>query len=416
MNRLLEASQKIAYVFEKANGIRCASIDLQAEDAMEQRKNNIFCETCAKEQFIRLGSLQCDNLHKYACYQAERWGGKYEYLCPAGATFISASFINETQITYGIIVGPFLMVDYSEFRENDLESFFRSDVPEAIIEKINSLPCIECSRVSYLADILFMIAAYTSERDIVDTRIMQQTAKNQSEFFYSQFNVKPSGDENYNYQIEEERLLQQYISRGDKVSAQKVINEILGHIFFSSGGNFEGIKARVIELVVLLSRAAIQGGASAVEVFGLNEDYLNTIHKFKDLDELNYWLAKVLIRFTNSVLSEKDPKYSEIIKEMITYIRANYMNKLSLNDISNHVRYSISYLSKIFKEETGENLSAFINRTRIDNSRIMLLTTDLPIIEISYLCGFDDQSYYTKVFRKITGVSPGRFREKRGKI
>ncbi|MHB1315793.1 MAG: helix-turn-helix domain-containing protein [Christensenellales bacterium] len=415
MIRLNEAAQKAAYIFEKATTIPCTTINLQAEDALEQRKGNAFCETCAKEQMARFSSLQCDNIHKYASYQADKWGGKYEYLCPAGATFIAASLISDFQTGYGIIVGPFLMVDYTEFKEDDLERFFKSSIPDAVIKKILGLPYIECSRVSYLADMLFMIIAYMGERDSVDARIMQQTAKNQSEFFYSQYNVKPSGDANYSYQIEGERLLQQYISQGDRVSAQKIINEMLGNIFFCSGGNFEVIKARVTELVVLLSRAAIVGGASAVEVFGLNEDYLNTIHKFKDLDELNHWLAKVLMRFTNIVLSEKEPKYSDIIKEAITYIRANYMNKLSLNDISNHVKYSVSYLSKIFKEETGENLSTFINRTRIDNSRMMLLTTNLPIVEVSYLSGFDDQSYYTKVFRKMTGLSPGKFRENRGR-
>jgi two-component system response regulator YesN len=142
---------------------------------------------------------------------------------------------------------------------------------------------------------------------------------------------------------------------------------------------------------------------------------LNNIHRFNDVDELNHWLVKILIRFTTIVLTEKGQNYSEIVKSVITYVRANYMNKLYLNDISEHIKYSVSYLSRIFRDEIGESLSAFINRTRIENSKMVLLTSDLPIIEVAYLCGFDDQSYYTKVFKKITGVSPGKYREKRGK-
>jgi two-component system response regulator YesN len=406
VREMIEEVGKISNIFGKATGISCTAIDLNLEDEIGQRKYNNFCDICSMKQVDRMLSLQCCNLHRYASYQAEKWGGKYEYLCPAGATFIATSFLGNNENTYGVIAGPFLMVDNVEFIDDDLDRFFKGDIPKTVTEKAKSLPYIECSRVAYLADILYYFVAYVSERNNIDFRIMQNTS-----------NVEEirSEDSNYSYQIEGEKLLQQYIAQGNKAAAQKIINEILGNIFFCSGGNFERIKARVIELVVILSRAAIQGGASAVEVFGLNEDYLNNIHRFNDVDELNHWLVKILIRFTTIVLTEKGQNYSEIVKSVITYVRANYMNKLYLNDISEHIKYSVSYLSRIFRDEIGESLSAFINRTRIENSKMVLLTSDLPIIEVAYLCGFDDQSYYTKVFKKITGVSPGKYREKRGK-
>jgi two-component system response regulator YesN len=416
LDRLSESVQKIIRTFEKACGVPCISIKPADEDGLLQRGYNPFCAVCAKEQLKRFGGLRCGGIHKYASYQADKWGGKYEYLCPAGAAFIASAVQKTDDIAFGVIAGPFLMVDVREFLGDDLDRFFKGLCPRSVSAAAKTLLYIESARVSSLADMLFILSAYAGERDSIDIRIMQQTAKNQNELFYSLYGIKQAENLNYKYPIEAEKLLQHYISKGDKAASQTVLNDILGHIFFCSGGNFEMIKARVTELIVLLSRAAIEGGAGISEVFGINYDYLNDIHNFKTLDELNHWLAKALIRFTNTVFDVSESKHSEIIKKVMDYIRSNYMKKLTLNDISNYVNFSVSYLSRIFKEETGENLSAFINRIRVENSKMLLLNNEIPLIEVSYLCGFDDQSYYSKVFKKITGVTPGRFREKRGNI
>ncbi len=98
------------------------------------------------------------------------------------------------------------------------------------------------------------------------------------------------------------------------------------------------------------------------------------------------------------------------------YVSANYMKRLSLNDISEHVSFSVSYLSRIFKEDIGLSLSSYINEVRIRNARALLLGSDIPLSSLAYCCGFDDQSYFSKVFKKLTGTTPGKYREKRGII
>ena len=413
---LNDSSGKIAYMFEKACGIPCSVNNTSEPDGYEQRLSYPFCRRCADEQIARFGELKCRDVHRYAVLQAERWNGKYEYLCPAGAAFIATTIEQRADNAVGIVAGPFLMVDETEFIDDDLDRFFNADVPEAVRGEISALPSIECARVSYLADILFMLSSYAGQRELSDYKIMQQMAQSRNELFYSVNGIKEKNASEYQYPIEAEQLLQRYIERGDKESAQKVLNEILGHILLCSGGSMEAIKSRVTELIVLLSRAAIAGGAGTSEIFGLNDDYLNEIHQFKTMDELNTWLAKVLVRFTNRVFSPLGGRHEDIIKKALEYIRKNYMLKISLNDISEYVNLSVSYLSKIFKEETGVSISETINTVRIDNAKLLLLNNDISLIEVSYLAGFEDQSYFTKVFKRNTGSTPGKFREKRGQI
>ena len=413
---LYDSAKKIVNTFSKACAVNCGILDIQKTDGFQERLETPFCAVCCKEQLKRYKTLKCEDMHKLSAHQSERWGGKYEYLCPAGLAFVCTTLSKGTDIRYCIYAGPFLMVNPEEFIHEDLENLFLGAAPRKLASEAKRLAYIGSSRVSSLADILLALALLAEERSSLELQIIEQSAQTDSQVFYSLYGIKTSETAMYRYPIQQEKLLQGYIAQGDKASAQKVLNDILGHIFFCSGGNFEVIKARITELIVLLSRAAIEGGADVSEVFGLNYNYLNDIHGFKNLDELNIWLSKVLIRFTNIVFDISLVKHSEVIKKIIQFIRSNYMKKITLNDISDSVNFSVSYVCKIFKDEMSTSLSSFINRTRVENSKILLLNNDIPLVDVSYLCGFDDQSYFSKVFKKATGVTPGLFREKRGKI
>ena len=276
-----------------------------------------------------------------------------------------------------------------------------------------TLPYIEPRRVSSLADMLFMITAYAEQRDSEDLRLLEQTSARYNEIFSAIQDIK-TGTRTQEYPLDTEKRLQRYIASGDKAGAQRALNEILGAIFFAAGADFSAIKTRVTELLVLLSRAAIEGGAEPGRIFGLSRDFLSEIVGFSTLDDLSIWLSGILSSFTGLVFAAPETKHTDTIQKVMEYVSANYMKRLSLNDISEHVSFSVSYLSRIFKEEKGLSLSSYINEVRIRNAKAMLLGSDMPLSSLAYCCGFDDQSYFSKVFKKLTGTTPGKYREKRG--
>ncbi len=260
---------------------------------------------------------------------------------------------------------------------------------------------------------LFMITAFAEHRDSEDIRLAEQTHARYNEIFSAIEELK-SGARKAAYPLETERQLQRYIASGDKAAAQRALNEILGAIFFSSGADFGTIKSRVTELLVLLSRAAIEGGAEPGRIFGMSHDYLGEVARFTNLDDLNAWLSGMLTSFTGLVFATSDVKHTDTIQKVMEYVSANYMKRITLNDISEHVAFSVSYLSRMFKEEKGINLTSYINEVRVRNAKLLLLDSDTALSQVAYLCGFDDQSYFSKVFKKYTGTTPGKYREKRG--
>ena len=226
------------------------------------------------------------------------------------------------------------------------------------------------------------------------------------------------GDESSltDYPLEKEKELLALISSGDIRGAKKVLNELLGAILLKSGVSFEVVKARVLELIVVLSRAALEGGADINQIFGLNYKYLNEINNFRTVEDLTVWLSKILARFSECVFDLKDVKHTDVIYKSLDYISKNYMRKISLEEVAAAVYLSPSYFSKVFKEALGTNFVTYLNKYRISVAKKLLMDNSIDIVDISNLVGYEDQSYFSKSFKKITGTTPGKYRETRGKI
>lgn len=361
----------------------------------------------------------CENVHLYGGYQAERFGGRYIFFCPLGLTHWASPILSDGAVRAYLLAGPTLMVSHEDFLVEDLlkKQCLDKKHAESLRDALYKLQVIEPDRVTSLSELLFMAASYISGEEyseyVYKTRFHDHHS-DISEYIHSIKLDKEQEESLANYPFEKEKELLASIALGDKESSQEILNEILGHIFFSSGGDFDTIKARVLELIVLLSRASMEGGADVEEIFGLNYQYLNAINNFKTVEELSFWLSKIMKRFTDCVFLLKDIKHVDVIYKAINYINANYMNKINLEEVADHVYLNSSYFSKVFKDDMKCNFNTYVNKVRVEKSKELLLNEDINLVDISNLVGYEDQSYFSKVFKRIVGVTPGRYRSSRG--
>ena len=99
------------------------------------------------------------------------------------------------------------------------------------------------------------------------------------------------------------------------------------------------------------------------------------------------------------------------MKRALAFIQQNYERTFALIEIASSVGASKNYLSQIFHEEMGMPLWDYLNRYRVYKAKELLLTTRLPITEIALRVGFEDFSYFGRVFNKYSGCSPRNFRQ-----
>lgn len=141
-------------------------------------------------------------------------------------------------------------------------------------------------------------------------------------------------------------------------------------------------------------------------------DIQNTLELRKNLYSFFCILSK---RYVKSVLSETDfkkhLKKQHKLEAIISYINNSYGDfDMSVDKLSTVFSLSSSYLAHFFKNEYGKNISEYITETRIRNAKMLLGTTDLPVGEVAYKCGFIDANYFSRKFRQLVGNSPRKYR------
>jgi two-component system response regulator YesN len=426
----MKTAIRAAKVYSMACGTSCRVIDPMGETLFlvsPQPEQTRICELAGA--VLPGGSMPetggvsriCANSHLYGCYQAERFGGQYIYFCPLGMTHWAAPILKDGDVVAALLGGPVHMVDPDDLLVEEIigKNGIHVDFIPEIRRWMNSVPVISTDRVNALSEQLSLIACALSDETYDDLKNKKASGDLQAQL-WEQINFMKlfagKSDAELAYPIEKERQLLEMIEIGDKPGSQRILNEILGHIFFSSSGSIEVMRARVIELVVLLSRAAIRGGADVQQIFGLNYTYLGKIASFKSIDEIAYWLSGIMTRFTDQVFNLTNVKHADVIYRAVDFIKKNFMYHLTLDDTAACVFLSPAYFSRVFKEEMGCNFNVYVNSVRVDAAKKLLLNEKVALVDISSLAGFEGQSYFSKVFKKVTGVTPGKYRESKGRI
>jgi YesN/AraC family two-component response regulator len=102
--------------------------------------------------------------------------------------------------------------------------------------------------------------------------------------------------------------------------------------------------------------------------------------------------------------------YSQIVQQCITYTDFHYAEPLTLAFFAERCHVTKSYLSSLFKKETGGNLTDYIHSVRISHSLFLLNSTQMPIHIVAANCGYNDINYFIKLFKRLNGISPKQYR------
>jgi YesN/AraC family two-component response regulator len=172
------------------------------------------------------------------------------------------------------------------------------------------------------------------------------------------------------------------------------------------------MKLRAIELVVILSREAITPDKSEDNIIlETNNRYIKRIQEAKNAEELTDILYLIVDRMAGRIFSFQGIRHASALRKAERFIWENYTRKICLKEIAEASGLSAPYFSSIFKEEMGENLSTYLNRLRVERAATMLIESDMSLNKIAEACGFEDQSWFSKIFKSYTGKSPGKYRE-----
>ena len=134
---------------------------------------------------------------------------------------------------------------------------------------------------------------------------------------------------------------------------------------------------------------------------------INNCKTFEDLEEETISQMNRMLE----ILIKSQKLYSDAVYQVIKYIEQNYSDNISLEEIAKYVHMNRSYISHLFKKETGENIYTYLLMYRLEKAKNMLLENKESIQEISYKVGVPDSAYFSKLFKKHMGMAPLEFRK-----
>lgn len=155
-------------------------------------------------------------------------------------------------------------------------------------------------------------------------------------------------------------------------------------------------------------------GKMKFEIGGLEEtkyDY------FRKIDEALYAsdaiaVTEAFIHEVERTIGETNPSVNPNMTKLLEYIQNHYADPITLTGVARQFHFNASYLSSYFTAHNGEGFSEYLNKVRVEKAMELLETTEKSISDISASVGYSDQSYFTKVFKKQTGISPSRYRRR----
>lgn len=135
------------------------------------------------------------------------------------------------------------------------------------------------------------------------------------------------------------------------------------------------------------------------------------VFSYKDMQALRDMLIEVFAEMTDQLKGQSASQSNRTAAAAMQIVDARYMENLTLDDIAEELNFSIFYLSKLFKKQTGMTFTEYLTKCRVEKAKEFLSEGKMSVKEVAFATGYHSQGYFSKIFRKYTGVSPSEYKQ-----
>lgn len=170
-------------------------------------------------------------------------------------------------------------------------------------------------------------------------------------------------------------------------------------------------KDYTIAFNTLFRKKAEEAGVHPIHIDLCSNQHIQLIEQVTTKEQCHTVWSRIVLNYCRLIRKHTLKDYSLLTQKIITYINSDLTADLSLKAMSDWLNVNASYLSTLFKKEVGIPLTDFVNRQRIEQAKKLLIVTELPMKIIAQQCGIPDIYYFSRLFKKRTGVTPKLYRE-----
>jgi two-component system, response regulator YesN len=202
--------------------------------------------------------------------------------------------------------------------------------------------------------------------------------------------------------LEDEKRLLDVLQRQNKEEARHLFSRMLEQLFATASSDV--IRCRNELLALLISIARRLGIRTTVE-------WISPIADAGGVEALRHAAWDPFEKLLDDMSMERERRQSHVFERAKDYIRQRYKSDMSMEQTAEHVNLSPYYFSKCFKLHTGETFMDYLTRLRIEDAKRLLENDELSFKEICYEVGYNDPNYFSRIFKKTTGLTPTEYRQ-----
>lgn len=406
-----EQFRKMESVFGRNYGMPLEITDIDGRDIRGLSSAGCHPGFCRMVRESKVGAGRCHQDRLRSLNIAIETGQPYTSLCHAGIVLVCVPVMNGSEPLGGVFFGKCVWEPADETLVQDVSKRLRGlrFGAGAVAEALGTLAVVSARRIHEAAEFLYVLVYQTTDLDPQAVQWRRQRSQQQARISEVIQDSKLSGAEE-TYPYEQECQLIAKVKVGDRTGAREILNLLLGKIMFCNPGNVNLLKARLVELLSVLSRSAAQGGVEINLLLSKNLDYINRVLALETQEDLCVWISRALDEFIEIVYSSQDARKLSQLRPAMEYMQYHYDQPMTLEDIARQSHLSVSRLAHLFKEHVGITVIEYLTNIRINQAKQRLLGGDGNCTQICFEVGYNNQSYFTRIFKQVTGMTPRQFR------
>lgn len=195
----------------------------------------------------------------------------------------------------------------------------------------------------------------------------------------------------------------------DAMDTLNIINSLERAVLAQSP--MRSLKNSLIGSCTLFSRAAIEANVNAEDVFSMSDMMILKIEAIRDMKTLQAYEYTMVREFISLIEASRISHHSYQVTTMIKYIHTHITENITLDDLVKITNNSKAYLSRLFKKEMGATIIDYIHEQKIEVSKKFLDHSYMSIADVAILFNFCSATYYSRTFKKYTGLTPSQYRK-----
>jgi ligand-binding sensor protein/AraC-like DNA-binding protein len=411
----IKTLQEILDAFTTTTGLMANIVDGEGVSIFPRKGIKKCCKFCRIIYSLEGGKNRCQAAYKRAGKQAALFGEPYIFRCPSGLIEWAAPIVLGGEHVGTIICGQVLMWEPEEFFWIELRKMNQTltDDFEELFEAVGELAIVTGNQVQASAYLLYVVANYIMKAGWENFEQSREFAR-QRTLYHAEIENHKSREEQADKSdrrslIDEDEIIVQL--QQNRKKAKAYLEGLISGLRYEAHQNLAQLRAKMTELLVVLSRVVDQIGLARAPFLHINDQAIGQIYQTTSQENISVITSKAVDAYLEQLEAAAVKPENPNISLMTDYIDKHYPDNLTVEAIADAACLSPGYAGRIFKEQLGLPIMDYVLKVRIDKSKKLLLNPHYQIQAIAEKVGYGDAGYFTKVFRKFEGITPTQFRK-----